>query len=65
MSDLQMINVDGRFLPTAEYKLRLLLASRSGISNMYWDDGEAQGQYGGISIDFVRDSVESIAKTFW
>lgn len=44
----------------AERTLRRMLAQRSGIPFIYFDDGEAQGVRYGISIDFMRDSPEVI-----
>lgn len=43
-----------------ERNLRYLLAWRVGMPNTYYDDGEAQGQEHGISIDFLRDPVADI-----
>ena len=45
--------------PEARY-LRRLLARYSGIPQMYWDDGEAQGWQRGVTIDFMRDPVSDI-----
>ena len=43
-----------------ERHLRRLLAMRVGMPHTYHDDGEAQGQEHGISIDFMRESVNDI-----
>jgi hypothetical protein len=40
--------------------LRHLLAVRVGMPHTYYDDGEAQGQEHGITIDFMRDPVADI-----
>ena len=52
----------GGSLPTsaAERHLRRLLAVRVGMPHTYFDDGEAQGNEHGISIDFMREPVEHI-----
>ena len=49
-------------MPTSadERTLRRLLALRSGIPHMYYDDGEASGEEDGVRIDFMRDSVADI-----
>ena len=43
-----------------ERHLRRLLALRVGMPHAYYDDGEAQGQEHGISIDFMREPVAGI-----
>jgi hypothetical protein len=43
-----------------ERHLRRLLAVRVGMPHTYYDDGEAQGQEHGISIDFLREPVADI-----
>lgn len=43
----------------SERRLRHLLAVRVGMPHTY-DDGEAHGHEHGISIDFMRDSVEDL-----
>ena len=43
-----------------ERHLRRLLALRVGMPYTYWDDGAAQGQEHGISIDFMREPVADI-----
>ena len=43
-----------------ERHLRRLLAGRVGMPHTYYDDGEAQGQEHGISIDFMREPVADI-----
>ena len=40
--------------------LRRLLGVRSGL-HLYTDDGEVQGQYKHVHIDFMRDPVSAIA----
>ena len=40
--------------------LRRLLGVRSGL-HLYTDDGEVQGQYRSVHIDFLRDPVSTIA----
>ena len=40
--------------------LRRLLGVRSGL-HLYTDDGEVQGQYKHVHIDFLRDPVSTIA----
>jgi hypothetical protein len=40
--------------------LRRLLALRVAMPHTYYDDGEAQGQELGISIDFMREPVADI-----
>ena len=44
-----------------ERHLRRLLSMQVAMSNSYYDDGEAQGQEHGISIDFMRDPAANIA----
>lgn len=44
----------------SERRLRHLLAVRVGMPHTYYDDGEAHGHEHGISIDFMRESVEDI-----
>lgn len=51
---------DGTPTSKVERYLRRLLGARSGIRGLYTDDGEMQGEEGGINIDFMRDSVEEI-----
>lgn len=58
--DGRMPSLDGMPASTDERKLRRLLALRTGISNLYIDDGEAAGTEHGISIDFMRDSVANL-----
>ena len=43
-----------------ERYLRRLLAARVAMPHTYMDDGEAQGQEHGISIDFMREPVADI-----
>lgn len=43
-----------------ERYLRRLLAVRAAMPHIYMDDGEAQGQEHGITIDFMREPVEDI-----
>ena len=43
-----------------ERYLRRLLAARVAMPGTYYDDGEAQGQEHGISIDFMREPVADI-----
>lgn len=43
-----------------ERHLRRLLAVRVAMPHTYFDDGEAQGQEHGISIDFMREPVADI-----
>jgi len=43
-----------------ERYLRRLVARLAAIPLMYCDDGEAQGEQHGISIDFMRDRVADI-----
>jgi hypothetical protein len=43
-----------------ERYLRRLLAARVAMPHTYYDDGEAQGQEHGISIDFMREPVADI-----
>lgn len=43
-----------------ERHLRRLLAYRVDMPQAYYDDGEAQGQEHGISIDFMREPVADI-----
>ncbi len=43
-----------------ERALRRLLAARVAMAGAYYDDGEAQGQEHGISIDFMREPVADI-----
>lgn len=43
-----------------ERHLRRLLAVRVAMPHTYYDDGEAQGQEHGISIDFMREPVADI-----
>ena len=43
-----------------ERHLRRLLAVRVAMAHTYYDDGEAQGQEHGISIDFMREPVADI-----
>ena len=47
---------DGMPASADERHLRRLLAQRVGMPHTYYDDGEAQGQEHGISIDFMRGS---------
>lgn len=51
---------DGMPASADERHLRRMLAMKSGISYIYFDDGEASGQVGDICIDFMRDSVLEI-----
>ena len=51
---------DGMPASADERYLRRLLAHRIGMPHAYYDDGEAQGQEHGISIDFMRDPVADI-----
>jgi hypothetical protein len=44
----------------SERQLRRLLAVRVGMPHTYYDDGEAQGQEHGITIDFMREPVADI-----
>ena len=43
-----------------ERHLRRLLAYRVAMPGAYYDDGEAQGQEHGITIDFMREPVADI-----
>jgi hypothetical protein len=43
-----------------ERHLRRLLAAQVAMPHTYYDDGEAQGQEHGISIDFMREPVADI-----
>lgn len=45
--------------PNERY-LRRLLALRSGMQNLYYDDGEAQAEEFGVTIDFMREPVDVI-----
>ncbi len=51
---------DGMPTSTDERYLRRLLAYCVAMPHTYYDDGEAQGQERGISIDFMRDPVADI-----
>ena len=51
---------NGMPVSSDERYLRRLLAYRVNMPHTYFDDGEAQGQEHGISIDFMRDSVADI-----
>jgi hypothetical protein len=51
---------DGMPASAAERHLRRLLAQRVGMPHTYYDDGEAQGQEHGITIDFMREPVADI-----
>ena len=51
---------DGMPASANERQLRRLLAARVSMSHTYFDDGEAQGQEHGISIDFMREPVADI-----
>ena len=51
---------DGMPASADERHLRRLLAQRVGMPHTYYDDGEAQGQEHGISIDFMRELVADI-----
>jgi len=51
---------DGMPASADERHLRRLLAQRVGMPHTYYDDGEAQGQEHGISIDFMREPVADI-----
>lgn len=54
------IRGDGMPISADERRLRRMLAMRTGISHMYADDGEMQGEEHGISIDFMREPVADI-----
>ena len=45
--------------------LRRLLAVHVAMPHTYYDDGEAQGQEHGISIDFMREPVADIDAKLW
>jgi len=51
---------DGMPASADERHLRRLLARRVALPGAYYDDGEAQGQEHGISIDFMREPVADI-----
>jgi type II secretory pathway pseudopilin PulG len=51
---------DGMPASSEERYLRRLLAARAGMPHTYFDDGEAQGQQLGVSIDFMRETAASI-----
>ena len=51
---------DGMPASADERRLRRLLAARVGMPHTYYDDGEAQGQEHGITIDFMREPVADI-----
>lgn len=51
---------DGMPASADERYLRRLLAGRVAMPHTYTDDGEAQGQEHGISIDFMREPVADI-----
>jgi hypothetical protein len=51
---------DGMPASAEERYLRRLLASRSGIPQLYRDDGEASGYAEGIAIDFMRDTAAEL-----
>lgn len=51
---------DGMPSSAPERTLRRLLASRVAMPHTYFDDGEAQGQEHGITIDFMREPVADI-----
>jgi hypothetical protein len=51
---------DGMPASAEERYLRRLLASRSGIPQLYRDDGEASGYAEGVAIDFMRDTAEEL-----
>ena len=53
---------DGMPSSPDERTLRRLLAARTGMPNLYWDDGEASGEEHGIRIDFMRDSAIDIGE---
>jgi len=52
-AEIERLRADGRHL-------RSLLAVRVAMPHTYYDDGEAQGQQHGISIDFMREPVADI-----
>lgn len=69
VTDLHLVSSSTRkdSFPTSrpERILRRMLAARVGMPNTYFDDGEAQGQEHGISIDFMRDSIEDLDVKMW
>ena len=54
------LRADGMPRDPNERYLRRMLAVRVAMPHTYFDDGEAQGQEHGISIDFMRESVADI-----
>lgn len=52
--------LDGMPSSATERALRRLLAVRVAMPHTYFDDGEANGQEHGISIDFMREPVADI-----
>lgn len=58
--DIEPPRPDGMPRSADERHLRRLLAVRVAMPGSYYDDGEAQGQEHGISIDFMREPVADI-----
>ena len=56
----QAMRGDGMPASSNERHLRRMLAARVAMPHTYYDDGEAQGQEHGISIDFMREPVADI-----